>query len=124
MPPATRSLAGLNIQGTYLRTGLGDTYARNINVTGTLDVAGGNFIFDNGNYANTASGTINVASGSTLGLSNVTFTQGSVVNNNGLVRQYGGSVTVGSGAQIGGAWQMDFGVMKVEGAHMRSIRWR
>jgi fibronectin-binding autotransporter adhesin len=110
-------LAGLNIQGTYLRTGLGDTYARNINVTGTLDVAGGNFIFDNGNYANTASGTINVASGSTLGLSNITFTQGSVVNNNGLVRQYGGSVTVGSGAQIGGAWQMDFGVMKVEGAH-------
>lgn len=112
-------LSGTNVNGNYLRTGLGDTYARNVNVnaTGTLNVASGNFIFGNGNYANTSAGTINVASGSTLGLSNMTFTQGSVVNNSGLVRQYGGSVTVASGAQIDGAWQMDFGTMVIQGAH-------
>lgn len=109
-------ISGTNINGSYLRTGLGDTYARNVNVNGTLDIASGNFIFENGNYANTSSGTINVAASSTLGLSNITFTQGSVVNN-GLVRQYGGSVTVGAAAQIGGAWQMDLGMMKIEGSH-------
>lgn len=109
-------ISGTNINGTYLRTGLGDTYARNVNVNGTLNIASGNFIFDNGNYANTSSGTINVAAGRTLGLSNITFTQGMVVNN-GLVRQFGGSVTVGSAAQIGGAWQIDAGMMKIEGSH-------
>lgn len=111
-----KAISGTNINGTYLRTGLGDTLARNVNVNGTLNIASGNFIFDNGNFANTSSGTINVASGSTLGLSNITFTQGTV-NNNGLVRQFGGTVTVGSATQIGGAWQMDLGVMKVEGSH-------
>lgn len=109
-------ISGTNIDGTYLRSGVGDTYGRNINVNGTLNIASGNFIFDTGNYANTSRGTINVASGSTLGLANITFTQGSVINN-GLVRQYGGNVTVSSGVQIGGAWQMDQGVMTVEGNH-------
>lgn len=109
-------ISGTNILGSYQRTGLGDTYARNVNVNGTLNIASGNFIFDNGNFANTSSGTIVVAAGSTLGLSNISFTQGSVVNN-GLVRQYGGTVKVGSGVQIGGDWQMDLGVMSVEGSH-------
>lgn len=112
-------ISGTNFHGTYLRTGLGDTYARNVNVTGTLDVAAGNFIFEagNGNGASSASGLVKVASGSTLGLANITLMQGSVLSNNGLVRQVGGNVTVASGAQIGGAWQVDAGVLNIEGAH-------
>lgn len=112
----SRIISGTNILGSYQRSGLGSTYARNVNVAGTLNISSGNFIFETGNFANTSSGTIVVASGSTLGLSNVTFTQGSVINN-GLVRQYGGSVKVGADVQIGGTWQLDQGAMSLEGSH-------
>jgi len=114
-----RVISGTNVHGSYLRTGLGDTYARNVNIVGTLDIASGNFIFEagNGNAASSASGLIKVASGSTLGLANITLMQGSVLSNSGLVRQVGGTVTVASGAQIGGTWQVDAGVLKVEGSH-------
>ncbi|MFG6428349.1 PEP-CTERM sorting domain-containing protein [Roseateles sp. LYH14W] len=112
-------ISGTNVHGTYLRTGLGDTYARNVNVTGTLDIASGNFIFEagNGNAASSSSGLIQVASGSTLGLANITLMQGSTLSNSGLVRQVGGTVKVASGAQIGGAWQVDAGMLNIEGAH-------
>jgi len=105
----------VNNHGRYLRTGVGATYARGFNNFGTLNVAEGDFIFERGNWQNTSSGLVQVASGSTLTLANVTFTQGSVVNN-GLVRQYGNDVVVASAAQISGAWQLDDGRQFIEGA--------
>ena len=105
----------VNNRGTYLRTGVGETYARGFNNLGTLNVAEGAFIFETGNWQNTSSGLVQVASGSTLTLANITFTQGSVVNN-GLVRQYGNDVVVASAAQISGAWQLDGGRQFIEGS--------
>ena len=113
----TLGLGGaVNNNGTYRRQGLGETYAGGFNNNGTLDIASGNFSFASGNFSSSSSGVIKVASGSTLYLANVTFTAGSV-QNNGLVQQYAGSVVVGSGAVIGGAWQVDAGSSRFEGTH-------
>lgn len=106
----------VNNYGTYVRTGQGETVARGFNNLGTLTVASGAFSFDGGNFKNSSSGQIQVASGATLNLANTVFTQGAVLNN-GLVRQFGGDVVVGAAAQIGGAWQVDQGSLKIQGTH-------
>ncbi|MDT9000843.1 PEP-CTERM sorting domain-containing protein [Paucibacter sp. APW11] len=106
----------VNNSGRYLRSGLGLTIASGFNNTGTLSVAGGDFSLDGSHFANRSSGSIEVASGSTLFLNNTSFTAGTL-DNKGLVRQFGGDVSVASSVAIGGAWQLDAGALKLQGQH-------
>lgn len=113
-----RTIGGgdVNNFGTYVRTGLGTTVVRGFNNTGTLDIRGGDFSFDGRHFSNKSSGLIQVGTGSTLNLHNTSFSAGTIVNN-GLIRQFGGEVDLGASVQIGGAWQIDQGALRVEGVH-------
>jgi hypothetical protein len=105
--------------GTYTRNGLGTTWVRGLDNTGTLNIAAGTLGMETGNWLNYSSGQINVAQGAELLLAATRVSAGAV-HNAGIVKVIGNETTVAAAATVSGRWQMDAGRLVVEGTQQLS----
>jgi hypothetical protein len=100
--------------GTYTRSGLGTTWVRGLDNTGTLNIDAGTFGMETGNWRNYSSGQINVAQGAELLLAATTVSAGAI-HNAGLVTVIGNESWVQAGATLSGNWQVNAGRLTLEG---------
>ncbi|MBT9488081.1 MAG: hypothetical protein IV093_11285 [Rubrivivax sp.] len=100
--------------GAYTRSGLGTTWVRGLDNTGTLHIEAGTFGLEAGNWRNYSSGQIHVAAGAELLLAATTISAGAI-HNAGLVTVIGNDSLVRAAAALSGNWQMNAGRLTIEG---------